>query len=73
MVEVRIADTGTGIEADNLAKISEPLFSTKAKGMGLGLAITNAILVKISGKLQVTSEMGQGSAFTVQIPIASDN
>jgi signal transduction histidine kinase len=73
MVEVRIADTGTGIEADNLAKISEPLFSTKAKGMGLGLAITNAILVKISGKLQVTSEMGRGSTFTVRIPIASDN
>jgi two-component system, NtrC family, sensor kinase len=69
-VEVRVTDTGTGIEPENLAKITEPLFSTKARGMGLGLAITHAILAKVSGKLQVTSERGQGSTFSVRIPIA---
>lgn len=69
-IEVRVSDTGTGIDPDNLAKIAEPLFSTKARGMGLGLSISNAILLKISGKLQVTSEIGQGSTFTVRIPVA---
>jgi len=71
IVEVRVSDTGQGIDPENLVKITEPLFSTKAKGMGLGLAITNAILAKISGKLQVTSEMGRGSTFTVRIPVAA--
>ena len=47
-----------------------PCFSTKAKGMGLGLAITNAILAKISGKLEVESEVGKGSTFTVRLPVA---
>jgi two-component system, NtrC family, sensor kinase len=69
-IEVRVTDTGVGIAPANLSKITEPLFSTKATGMGLGLAITNAILAKISGKLLVTSEVGRGSTFTVQIPIA---
>ena len=69
-IEVRIADTGVGIAPDNLSRITEPLFSTKARGMGLGLAITNAILAKLSGQLQVTSEVGHGSIFTVKIPIA---
>ncbi len=71
IVEVCVSDTGLGIDPDNLVKITEPLFSTKAKGMGLGLSITNAILTKISGKLQVTSEMGRGSTFTVRIPVAA--
>jgi signal transduction histidine kinase len=69
-IEVRVTDTGVGIAPADLSKITEPLFSTKARGMGLGLAITNAILAKISGKLLVTSEVGRGSTFTVQIPIA---
>jgi signal transduction histidine kinase len=70
MVEVRVADTGIGIAANDLARITEPLFSTKARGMGLGLAITNAILAKVSGKLHVVSEVGQGSTFTVWLPAA---
>jgi signal transduction histidine kinase len=71
VVEVRVIDTGIGIDPDNLAKITEPLFSTKAKGMGLGLAITHAILAKISAKLIVTSEKGKGSTFLVRIPVGS--
>jgi two-component system, LuxR family, sensor kinase FixL len=53
--------------------MTEPLFSTKARGMGLGLAITSAILSKIEGKLTVTSEVGRGSTFSVQIPVAEGN
>lgn len=72
-IEIRVADTGIGIAPDNLSRITEPLFSTKARGMGLGLAITNAILAKISGRLRVTSEIGHGSTFLVQIPIAGED
>jgi signal transduction histidine kinase len=72
-IEVRVTDTGVGISPDNLSKITEPLFSTKAKGMGLGLAITIAILNRFSGKLRVVSEIGRGSTFTVQLPIPGDD
>jgi signal transduction histidine kinase len=70
LVEVRVGDTGVGIAANDLARVTEPLFSTKARGMGLGLSITNAILAKISGKLHVVSEVGHGSTFTVWLPAA---
>ncbi len=73
LVEVRFADTGVGIAADDLAKITEALFSTKAKGMGLGLAISTAIIAKNSGKLLIQSEIGRGSAFTVQLPAAEED
>ena len=69
-VQVEFMDTGVGIAPAHLLKITEPLFSTKARGMGLGLAITSAILGKIAGKLTVTSEVGRGSTFSVQIPVA---
>jgi len=72
-VEVRVTDTGVGIAPSDLSKITEPLFSTKARGMGLGLAITNAILLKISASLKVTSAIGQGSTFTVQMPIGDED
>jgi two-component system, NtrC family, sensor kinase len=72
-IEVRVTDTGVGIAPANLSKITEPLFSTKARGLGLGLAITNAILAKISGRLDVSSEVGRGSTFIVQIPIEEEH
>jgi signal transduction histidine kinase len=66
-VEVAVADTGVGIPRENLAHILEPLYSTKAKGLGLGLAITRAILEKNKGSLRVASEPGRGSTFTVRL------
>ncbi len=57
-VEVDITDTGVGIAPENLSRISEPLYSTKARGLGLGLAIVRAILDKNRGSLRVTSEVG---------------
>jgi len=65
---VTIADTGHGIKALDLDRIAEPLFSTKVRGIGLGLAITRAILEKHGGKLTVVSEEGKGAAFTVHLP-----
>jgi signal transduction histidine kinase len=69
-VEVDIADTGVGIAAENLSRILEPLYSTKARGLGLGLAIARAILEKNRGGLRVSSTPGQGSTFTVRLTAA---
>lgn len=66
-LDVTVADTGVGIPESDLAKILEPLYSTKARGLGLGLAIVRAILDKCGGTLLVTSEPGRGSAFTVRL------
>ena len=69
-VEVAVADTGAGIPAADLARILEPLYSTKARGLGLGLAIVRAILDKSGGGLRVESEPGRGSVFTVRLTAA---
>src|SRR5262249_20650485 len=66
-VEVDVADTGVGIPRDQLSRIMEPLYSTKARGLGLGLAIARAILEKNRGTLRVASEPGKGSTFTVRM------
>jgi signal transduction histidine kinase len=69
-VEISVQDNGMGISPDNLSRIMEPLYSTKAKGIGLGLSITQEILVRHQGTLQVTSQLGTGSSFTVRLPRA---
>jgi signal transduction histidine kinase len=66
-VEVEVADTGVGIEATDLSRVMEPLFSTKTRGLGLGLAITRSIVDKNQGTMHVTSEPGRGSVFTVRL------
>jgi signal transduction histidine kinase len=69
-LEIAVSDTGVGIRSEDLNKIMEPLYSTKARGIGLGLAITRAIVEKHGGKLEVASELGQGTTFTVRLPAA---
>jgi signal transduction histidine kinase len=64
-IEVHVADTGTGIAPELLGRIMEPLYSTKARGLGLALA--RAILDKNRGSLHVVSEPGRGSTFTVRL------
>jgi signal transduction histidine kinase len=66
-VEIAVADTGIGIREEDLDRILEPLFSTKARGIGLGLAITRAILDKHKAELSVKSQLGLGSTFTVRL------
>lgn len=66
---VSVSDTGTGIAAKDLNRILEPLYSTKSRGMGLGLAICVAILEKNKGRLEVRSELGVGTEFDVFIPL----
>lgn len=69
-MEITVRDTGTGISLDNLSRIFEPLYSTKAKGIGLGLSIAHEILGRHHGTLNVKSEVGSGSSFTVRLPRA---
>jgi signal transduction histidine kinase len=70
VLEVTVTDTGTGIPESDLARITEPLYSTKARGLGLGLAIVRAILDKGMGGLRVESQQGVGSTFTVRLMAA---
>lgn len=69
--EVRIADTGGGIEPDLLEKVFEPFFTTKevGKGTGQGLAIVHAVVVKRHrGRVHVESEVGKGTTFVIRLP-----
>lgn len=66
-VEIDVVDSGVGIPPENLSRITEPLFSTKARGLGLGLSIARAILDKNNGSLRVSSEIGCGSTFTIRL------
>ncbi len=66
-VEISVSDTGVGIAPTDLARIMEPLYSTKARGLGLGLAIARSIVEKNQGSLRVQSELGLGSTFSVRL------
>jgi signal transduction histidine kinase len=70
-VEVAVADTGVGIPPEQLARILEPLYSTKSRGLGLGLSMARAILEKNQGEMRVQSTPGQGSTFTVVLRSSS--
>jgi PAS domain S-box-containing protein len=65
---VAVADTGTGIPQDTIKKIFLPFFTTKDKGVGLGLALVHKIVLSHGGRLEVESTEGKGTAFTVIIP-----
>ncbi|MEE8353780.1 MAG: ATP-binding protein, partial [Dehalococcoidales bacterium] len=68
--EVSFADTGEGIDPENLEAVFQPLFSTKAKGIGFGLSIARMVLDRHGGRLSVTSEPGRGTVFTARLPLA---
>lgn len=67
-VRIAVSDTGIGIESEDLRRIVEPLYSTKTRGMGLGLAICTTILDKNRGRLEVKSELGVGTTCEVHLP-----
>jgi len=68
-VEVVVADTGRGIEPAMLEKIFDPFFTTKNKGAGLGLAIVFNIIKKHGGAINVSSEPGRGTTFSIMLPM----
>ncbi len=69
-LSIAFSDTGVGISKENLNKLFNPLFTTKAKGIGLGLIICQIIVEGHRGKIEVVSQEGKGSTFTVTLPIA---
>ncbi|MBZ5577051.1 MAG: PAS domain S-box protein [Acidobacteriia bacterium] len=74
-VEVRVSDTGCGIPAANQSKVFDPFFTTKpvGKGTGQGLAIAHAVVVqKHSGSITLESELGSGTTFVIQLPLAPE-
>lgn len=66
-VMIHVADTGDGIPRENLDKLFDPFFSTKKKGTGLGLAIVKSIIEGHEGEIEVESEPGKGTRFTVTL------
>lgn len=71
-VEVLVTDTGSGISEENMAHIFEPLFTTKSSGVGLGLAIVKNFVEKHNGTVDVESELGKGTTFTVRLPVRQE-
>ena len=65
----KFTDTGCGIPEENMEKIFEPLFTTKPKGIGLGLAISKRLVEQNGGKIEVASQIGKGATFTVKLPL----
>ena len=68
-VEVTFTDTGTGMSPEELEKLSDPLYTTKIQGTGLGLAVCQQIVSKHNGSLEVFSQVGVGTTFTVKLPL----
>lgn len=70
-VEVRISDTGVGIPKENIGQIFNPFFTTRpvGEGVGLGLTIAYTIVERHKGSIDVTSEVGKGTTFSVRLPI----
>jgi signal transduction histidine kinase len=68
-IELVVEDTGVGIPPENLSKVLEPFFSTKADGNGLGLSICRSIVWQMQGKMEISSATGAGTRVTVIIPV----
>ncbi|MBP1694782.1 MAG: Sensory box histidine kinase/response regulator [Chloroflexi bacterium] len=70
-VGVKFQDTGPGISPDGLNSLFEPFYTTKPSGLGLGLSISFELIQRNNGRITVESTVGQGTAFTVWLPLAN--
>jgi signal transduction histidine kinase len=64
-----ISDTGAGISPENLKQIWDPFFTTKARGMGLGLAVVRDIIERHSGTIAIRSRLGEGTRIDIRLPL----
>jgi two-component system, NtrC family, sensor kinase len=71
LVEVVIADTGSGIPPDVLSKVLDPFFTTKERGTGLGLSVVYGVVERHGGRLAIESEVGRGTTVTIRLPLAA--
>ncbi|MGQ9781994.1 MAG: PAS domain S-box protein [Nitrososphaeria archaeon] len=69
MVTINVRDTGIGIPKENIEKLFQPLFTTKSKGQGFGLAVCKRLVEAHGGTIYVVSELSKGSTFTIKLPI----
>jgi two-component system NtrC family sensor kinase len=74
MLRIDISDTGVGIPKENLNKLFNPFFTTKekGKGVGLGLSVVHGIIGKHNGKIDVESEIGRGTTFTIYLEVMDE-
>ena len=72
-VALHLQDTGAGMPADVLPRIFEPLYTTKPGGTGLGLYLVREILTAHEGQVTVESAQGQGTTFTLRLPVTTDD
>ena len=66
---VRVTDQGSGISNEHLETVFEPFFTTRKGGTGLGLYVCHEIVKRHEGALTVTSEVGRGTTFSVELPL----
>jgi signal transduction histidine kinase len=71
-IEISVTDSGEGISPENMKKLFQPLFTTKAKGIGLGLVVCRNLVQANGGRIEVASEVGEGTTFTVKLPVGGD-
>jgi PAS domain S-box-containing protein len=71
-VAIAVKDSGEGILPENMGKLFEPLFTTKPKGIGLGLAVCKKLIEANDGRIEVQSEAGKGSTFTLHLPTCEE-
>jgi len=67
-IRIRVSDSGCGISKENISKVFEPLFSTRTRGIGLGLAVSRNLAEANGGSITVQSQEGKGSTFTLTLP-----
>lgn len=72
-IQVNIADNGKGFDEEGLQRAFQPFYTTKSKGTGLGLAITKRLVEQHDGSIDLTSTKGEGSVFTITLPLKQDN
>lgn len=70
-LEISVADTGEGIAPEIMESIFQPLFTTRSRGIGLGLSICKSFVEANGGRITVSSESGKGTTFIVSLPIAA--
>jgi two-component system NtrC family sensor kinase len=73
-VDLIFRDTGCGIPEENLRKIFDPFFTTKppGQGTGLGLSICHGIILRLGGRIELESRVGQGTTFTITLPLSRE-
>lgn len=70
---IKISDNGIGMDSQTVSRIFEPYFTTKANGTGLGMTMVYKIVKEFSGEIQVQSQEGKGTVFTLTFPLPQDN